>query len=344
MRNRYLIILLFLLICGRSFPQQIIWNAGLFSFFDNTEFAHSSVQIPQTMAGVRFAPDIGLSWDSIHSVITGFNVLHEFGSEKSFADFYPTAYYRFKKKPFLFFMGAFPRDLIPVRYPRLFFQDSIYYYRPNVNGLMWEYSEDKLNLSVWLDWTGRQSFTEHETFFWGVTGKYKPGVLYVQHFSYMFHFAGTMNPADDGPLHDNGLAMTSLGLDLSGKTFFDKFDINGGWVIGLDRARAYETGWLTHNAFISQANIEYKHTGLFNTFYIGDPQMYYYNELHNELYWGDPFYRSKVYNRTDFYIDFIRNKNINTRLTYSLHFSEGKMYHEQGLKVNVNLNGHGHNP
>jgi hypothetical protein len=342
MLNRFTIILIFLGISCKSLSQQPIWNIRMFSFFDNTEFGHSSVQIPQTMSGVRFAPDIGLRWDSVHSIFVGGNLLHEFGSNKSIGDFYPTAFYKYEKKPFLFLMGAFPRSYVLDRYPRLFFQDSLNYYRPNINGILWEYSDRNLLLSLWLDWTSRQSIDTREAFFWGVNGKYKPGIFYIRLFSYMFHFSNTMDPVVQEALHDYGLALTSIGIDLSGKTFLDKLEINGGWAIGMDRARADGTGWIIHNGFLSEATIEYKRVGLFNTLYLGDNQMYYYKDHQNELYWGDPIYRANAYNRSDFYIDFIRNKSVSTRLIYSLHFAENRMYHEQALKVSINLNNPGH--
>ena len=235
-------------------------------------------------------------------------------------------------------MGAFPRNYALERYPRIFFQDSITYYRPNINGILWEYSSKQLLINLWLDWTSRQTTVNHETFFVGFSGKYKPGVFYLQHFSYMFHFAGKKDPVIEEALHDNLMFLTSIGLDFQNKTIFDRLEINAGWVTGLDRARSDRTGWFVHHGFLSEARIEYKHIGLFNTFYAGNGQMYYYEDHENELYWGDPFYRTKTYNRSDFYIDFIISKIVSTKLIYSLHFTEHNIYHEQALKVSVNLN------
>ena len=87
-----------------------------------------------------------------------------------------------------------------------------------------------------------------------------------------------------------------------------------------------------------ETRLEYKWFGLFNTFYKGDGMMYFYRELGNELYWGDPVYRAKSYNRSDFYVNFLQNRVVNIELTYSLHFLESRIYHEQMLKVILNLN------
>ena len=117
----------------------------------------------------------------------------------------------------------------------------------------------------------------------------------------MFHFAGFMDPVIDEALHDNLLQLTSIGADLSDRTVFDRLELNAGYVTGFDRARADDTGWLIHNGFLSELFIEYKRFGLFNTFYAGDGQMYFYEDHDNELYWGDAFYRTNTYNRSDSY-------------------------------------------
>jgi hypothetical protein len=338
MKTSFRIIIFCLAFSIKGYSQPVTWRAGLFNFFDNAEFGKSSVQIPQTMAGVRFAPELNVRFDSIHSIVAGINLLHEYGSNKVTGDIAPVAYYRYSGKPFSFMVGAFPRDFALGGYPRIFFRDSVTYYRPEMNGILWEYTGKKLFANVWLDWTGRQSHEMREAFFVGFSGKYTPGVFYIQHFSYMYHFAGEMDPIIDEALHDNLLFLTSLGMDLSKKTIFDRLEINAGYVTGLDRARADNTGWIVHNGFLSEAVIEYRRCGLLNSFYAGDGQMFFYEDHDNELYWGDPFYRTNTYNRSDIYIDVIRNNAINARLSFSLHFTERNIYNEQALKVSVNLN------
>jgi hypothetical protein len=338
MKMSFLIPLLFLFISISGYSQEKKWQIGLFPFFDNTEFGNSSVQIPQTMSGVRFSPEIGLRWDSIHSVIIGIDLLHEFGSSRAIDSFYPTAYYEFDGKPFKFYMGAFPRNKTLEEYPRIFFQDSISYYRPNITGFFWEIRDRQNYFNVWLDWTSRQSLSMREAFFMGFSGRYNLGILYGQHFGYMFHFAGTMDPTIDEALHDNGLFLTSVGLDFAGKTKFNRLETNAGWVVGLDRARAMDTGWISHNGFLMETKIEFKGVGIFNSFYRGQGQMSFYSSHSNNLYWGDSFYRAKTYDRTDLYYNFIKNKIVNVKFIYSLHFAESNVYHEQALKVTLNMN------
>ncbi|OFY60703.1 MAG: hypothetical protein A2V50_01760 [Bacteroidetes bacterium RBG_19FT_COMBO_42_10] len=338
MKKSILILILFLVTTCKVFSQEKVWQADLFTFFDNVEFGGSDVKVPQTMSGVMLAPEAGLRWDSIHKISIGINLLHEFGSRSVIGNFYPTAYYDFSKRPFRFLMGAFPRGIATDNYPRLFFQDSVYYYRPNIEGIFFEFKRDRGYVNLWLDWTGRQSVDVNEAFFTSISGRYNIGILYARHFGYMYHFASRKDPFIDEALHDNLMFHTALGIDLSGKTILDRFDINAGWVTGLERARAENTGWIAMHGMILEARIEFKGLGLFNSLYTGKGLMYYYGEHDKDLYWGDPAYRAKNYNRTDIYVNFFKERNLNLELTYSLHFLESKMYHEQMLKVKIDLN------
>lgn len=338
MRTSLLVIIFCCLISIHGSSQDLFWKARIYTFFDNNEFSKSEYKTPQTMSGIQLAPEIGLRWDSSHFAGAGVNLLHEFGSSDPVDKLYLTAYYEFRKKPFRFLMGAFPRDNVLDKYPRIFFQDSISYYRPNVNGIFWETFSGKNYLNVWLDWTGQKSAEERETFFVGLSGKYNLGIFYLQHFDYMFHYAKDLDPVVEKGIYDNGLILTSAGIDLSGRTFLNVLDMNAGWAAGIERSRAEENIWVINNGLLVETRIEYKLFGILNSLYIGEGQMSFYEDQSNNLYWGDPIYRAGNYNRSDLYINFIRNGKVNLNLTYSLHFAEGNVYHEQMLKVSVNLN------
>jgi hypothetical protein len=338
MKKISLIFNLFLVTCSVAYSQEFTWRTGLFSFFDNIEFGRSAFKVPQTMAGIMVSPEAGLVWDSVNGISAGVNLMHEFGSSKAIDRIYPTAYYTYSRGRVTFNMGAFPRRLAEEEYPHLFFQDSISYYRPNINGISLKLGNYKNYINLWLDWTGRQSNTVREAFFVGFSGRYAYNILYVQHFDYMFHFAGRANPATEEALHDNLLFQTSAGVDLSGRSFFDRLDINAGWVMGMERARADNTGWVYMSGFITEARAEYKYFGLYNSLFMGHGLMNFYGDHSNELYWGDPVYRAGTYDRLDLYIKFLKEKKVNIDLTWAFHFLEGRIYNEQLLKIRVNLN------
>jgi hypothetical protein len=323
---------------SRLFSQDFFWQTSLFSFFDNLEFADSRVKIPQTMAGVMIAPEVGFKWDSVHRIGGGVNLIHEFGSTDVIDKVYPTAYYEYSGGPFRFIMGAFPRSRALESYPRVFFQDSLSYYRPNINGIFLEFHPSGGYVNAWLDWTGRQSETVREAFFTGISGRYNYRNLYVRNYSYMFHYASKKDPFVHEALHDNMLFLTSLGVDLSGRMFFTCLDINAGWVLGLERARVGDSNWISTNGLLAETRVEYKFAGLFNTFYTGGGMMNFYEDHNSDLYWGDPVYRAKVYDRLDIYLRLLRKQRIDLRLTWSLHFLEENVYNEQMLKVRIDIN------
>lgn len=337
-RNSGLVLIFSLLITSKALSQDLNWRVGLSAFFDNSEFSGSAFQIPQTLSGVILSPELGLGWDSVHRISAGISLIHEFGSLKSIDKFYPTAYYSYNRETYRFIMGAFPRSYVLENYPRIFFQDSISYYRPNINGIFLGMARNQNYFNLWLDWTSRQTETTREAFFVGFSGRYKKGVVFAQHFGYMYHFFSVKNPVIQEALHDNILFLTSLGIDLAKKTGFTKLETNAGWVVGLERARSDQTGWIKSSGLLVETKIEIIGLGLFNTFYKGQGTLYYYNDHKNDLYWGDPIYRAKTYNRSDIYIKFLQTGKVNLKLIYSLHFVENRIYHEQALKLAIDLN------
>ena len=68
--------------------------------------------------------------------------------------------------------------------------------------------------------------------------------------------------------------------------------------------------------------------------------MVFYKTAYNveDLYWGDPFYQSKMYNRTDLYINLIHSNRVKAKFDYSLHFLENKISHQQQFFVLININ------
>lgn len=331
-----------------GFSQEFVWKAGVHSFFDNTEFAGSKVQTSQTMAGVHVAPEFGLRWGEKHRIFAGVDLLHEYGSNQAIDYCNPVAYYEYDGKPFRFYMGAFPRKLALEKYPRMFFQDSVANYRPSVNGLFWELYADRNYLNVWIDWTVRQTEEQNEAFFMGWSGKYHLGLFYAQHFFYLFHFSAKKNTVvHEGPyfkrsiadfvtMHDNGLMLTSLGIDVASQTNFAQLEANVGWSLVLERDRSIGD-WRRPQGLLSEIKVEYKGVGIFNTCYWGGSQQIFYKDHGNHLYWGDPVYRSKTYNRTDLSVFFVKTNVCNVKFVYSLHLVEKSGYHEQSLYATFDL-------
>jgi hypothetical protein len=336
MKIRHLIpaLLLFANIAAHS--QDLLWKAGVHTFFDNAEFGGSTSLTPQTMAGVHVAPEIGLALDGRHSVHAGIDLLHEYGSDKAIDIYTPVAYYQYEGAPFRFYAGSIPRNMILEKYPRMFFTDSISNYRPTINGIFWEYGTSKKYANLWLDWTGRQSEARREAFFIGWSGRYYNKMFYAQHFGYMFHYAKTKNPVSDEFIHDNGLTLTSVGLDLSETFGLEKFETGIGYSLALDRDRGAGK-WNAPQGMLWELKAEYKGLGLFNTYYKGEGQQIYRADHGSDLYWGDPAYGADEYERVDLYIRFMHTKAVKLKFTYSIHLRDKHIYHQQALYATFDL-------
>jgi len=336
-RNILLLSILLVLDPDVAVAQDAGWRAGVNTFFDNVEFGGSSYKVPQTMSGVWFEPGIDIKIDTLHRISAGIGMLHEFGSSSLIDSYAPSAWYEYSGKAVRFMMGAFPRKEIQKGYPRIFFSDSVFYYRPNINGIYLSAGNGKDKLSVWLDWTGRQSMMVREAFFIGLEGRIHRGPFYMKHNSYMYHYAGTSDPADVEPLHDNSLFLTAAGANYIDIGVFSQIDISLGWVLALERSRGDNTGWLDMHGLLFEIEAEAGKAGIRNSFYSGSRLFTFYSDHSNELYWGDPAYRSGTYNRSDIFIKFFDRKSVDLELMYSLHFTEGAVFHEQMLRLGVNL-------
>ena len=112
MKNRWLtVIVIMLLAVSTTKAQHLDWKLGLSGFADNREYK-SSVQIPQSIFGTQFTPELSLRFDSIHTLGVGLNILHEFGSNEFVDKIDIQLYYRFTGELFNFTFGSFSKNEI----------------------------------------------------------------------------------------------------------------------------------------------------------------------------------------------------------------------------------------
>jgi hypothetical protein len=329
MRCFYFILFFLLLQVLQLKAQTLEWDVNLHTFADNREYGKSSPDRAITIFGARFAPELGVQIDTIHHFKVGFNALHEFGSKKFIGQTSPVLYYQLGVKNIDFIMGIFPRHQLLSDYPRAILNDTLQYYRPNVEGMLFKYENKKVRETIWIDWTSRQTATERETFLFGISGKYKPGIVFISHYAMMFHNAGPAIEIPGDHVQDNGAAAVQLGLDLSHKTILDSLTISAGGLISFERTRG-TTGWHLPKGGLFELHAGYRRIGVTNTFYTG--------KGHNLIY-GDQFYTRKAYNRTDLGWTPIRYKGIEGKFVLSFHFLEGVIDSQQSFNLRFNVGG-----
>jgi hypothetical protein len=324
--KKYLIVFFLILSSLRGFTQQLETNFNFHGFADNREYAKSG-RLSQTIFGARFSPEVGVLLDSTHRLRVGVNLFHEFGSSEFIEKADPVIYYQYQKKAWDFYLGAFPRINLLDDYPRILLNDTLNYFRPNIEGMLVKYETAKFKQNIWIDWTSKQTNENREAFLFGFSGKYQPGRFFVSHYAYMFHNAFSKMPPADQYLQDNGAVLVELGLDLGKPLFLDSLTISAGAMASIERTRGL-TGIEIPKGFISNVYAAYKKFDIQNTFYAGQGHF---------LINGDKFYTSDVYDRLDIGFTPIMFKNIQGKFICSLHFVDGVIDSQQAFSLRYNL-------
>lgn len=324
-----LLLSLSLLLIGNAHAQDIGWNVGFYGFADNREYAKSG-RYSQSILGARIAPEIYFSVDSVHFLHGGINFIHEFGAKETPANqVLPTIYYNYKQSGHDFYIGMFPRHELLGEYPRAMLNDTLSYYRPNIEGMLWRYGNSTFHQQVWIDWTSRQTEIEREQFMVGISGRVNFGLLYVSHNVTLWHDAGRKNnnDEDEQPVRDNGAAMAKIGTDLSGSLFLDSLDISAGGIIAYDRLRGIYN-WQFPKGFIADIYAAYRKLFIANTVYAGEGL---------DIAYGDRFYTADFYDRLELGWKPLQYKGLEGKFTLSFHFTSGAIDNQQQFTLRYNI-------
>jgi hypothetical protein len=326
----YLIALISLITSTAALAQSLDIHFNGLGFMDNREYK-DFVARSRTYSGTRIALDLGLNLDSLNHFIVGVNGIHEFGAHPYFFKVDPIAYYKFESSKWLFNAGEFPREGLISNYPRALLNDTLRYYRPNVEGLLARYHNEHFTETGWIDWVSRQTQTEREQFLFGFEGKWKPslfGPFYISHYVLMMHDAGAEVLLPNDHIGDNGAAQVRLGLDFSHKqTIFDSLSFEAGAMGSFQRRRGLG-GAKTPMGFVASAYLSYHRFAVFNEFYAGQG---------SEIAYGDAFYEKKFYNRLDLmYTPFLFN-HIKGQFIFSIHRTPGYTSNQEAFRITYDL-------
>jgi len=315
LKKVYLVIAVALLTHAAALAQSLDINFNGVGFMDNREYKEF-VTRSRTYSGTRIALDLGLNLDSLNHFIVGVDGIHEFGAGPYFLKVDPIAYYSFKSANWLFNAGEFPREGLLSNYPRAMLNDTLRYYRPNVEGLLTRFQNEHINETFWIDWVSRQTNTDREQFIFGASGKYIPikrSPFYISHYFLLLHDAGSAVAIPNDHIQDNGAAQIRLGMDFGHKTFLDSLAIEAGGMLSMERTRGLD-GFQIPKGFVASTYLSYHHFALFDEFYTG--------QGHHIIY-GDAFYQKKTYNRLDIIYTPFLYKHLKGQFILSLHQTPG---------------------
>jgi hypothetical protein len=289
------------------------WYGSFYNICDDREY-FSQWATSQTILGARINVGREFDVDTSNQIFVGLNYLIEYGDNPFSWKPVPDLYYKFEIENFRMFFGSFPRYGV-LNYPLVLLTDTLLYYRPNIQGGLFELNGEWGYQNVWCDWVSRQSMTEHEAFLAGTSGHYGLGLFYAENYLYMFHHAGNMSLADSATNHvrDNGGGAVYFGTDLKSFTNFDKLTFDVGYVANYDRTRP--DPYRVNKGFQTRVSALYKRLGTDISYYKGDKIT---------LGYGEPFYECGNYGRLDLFFAPVKSKRIESRIGWSFHLIEGE--------------------
>ncbi len=314
-------------------------------FFDNREYK-APYHDDCTLFAIRLAPEIGVGFNDhkggMHRLMAGVSYIQPMGGNWHDIRVYPTAYYQYSYKGFRMSLGAVPYKYFHRPLPDFLRYDSIAYFYPNIQGALFQYSSKHGFVEAMLDWRGLQKPDQREMFRIVIDGEY----AYQGFFRYsvggiaqLNHKANHADPTPHEGVCDDAYISPNVGIDFASPTPLDTLALRASYIYGYQRERITNTLMQPHG-FLLEFNINWRWVGARNTFYYGGNLMPFYNTYCADLNQGDPFYQSRIYNRTDFYVYFVRMAFVNCYFSWNMHYvPDGGLQHQQQLVAIFSLDG-----
>ncbi|HLS94869.1 MAG TPA: hypothetical protein VK017_04865 [Sphingobacterium sp.] len=327
MKQSTRVVAIFLLLCFRICPAAIAQQTGLtvdfFGYVDNREYKSIYTE-DKTILGTLLSPSLFFAIDSNHRIVGGIQYNQDFGKHRENKDrVLPIAYYNFRNKNFDFALGHMPRYERLKDVPRMVLSDTLFYDRPNIEGMYLGFQNKQLQQALFIDWLSKQSHHFRERFVVGLSGKYKIGRFFIADDALLYHNALSSNDSIEEHIQDNGIVIVRAGVDFSHRTFLDSLTFDAGIAVGFDRIRTrYDLR--VARGFVSNLYLGFRRFFLMNTLYLGQAQ---------HLPMGDSFYHRDRYNRLDLgWIPF-RKGPLEGKFTASFHFAPDQISNQQAFTL-----------
>lgn len=326
-----------------AWSQELFFDGGIATNFDNTEYTGSDCGTSRTIFAVEIDPAIGWRIDKNNSIVAGVQLLKDFGSEKFINCTTLIAYYKFDNGTYGADAGMFSRNDLAGRYSRAFYSDSTLIYENTVQGLAMRYKDHRAFAEVAVDWVGMRSETTREHFRILAAA----GGLFAEHFDAgvslsMQHYAN--KSTFNGNVVDNMLINPYIGARFN--TVID-IELRAGWLQSLQRDRRAHDGWKSPWGGEVYLRLGWKGIFIDNNLYAGKNLMPFRNTAGADgLYYGsslytcDPFYGTThgIYNRTGIgYERSFLNDAISVRAEMVLQYNGAKLYCQQLVSINARI-------
>ena len=124
---------------------------------------------------------------------------------------------------------------------------------------------------------------------------------------------------------------------VSGSFPFPLVYLRTGVLAGFDRDRETDRRWHVPIGFLSELGVGWKKVGLSQLVYIGGRQQYYGEAGRGKYYWGDAYYRSPYYLRTDLSYQFLLDQYASLKCGLAFHVTDKGVRWNQMLQLNVSF-------
>lgn len=299
--------------------QEVAWNVDMNAVFQNRE-GGDAMRPDQTFLFTRLAPEVGLSLDDgAHKVMGGVAWYQPMADRCEGHKIVPTLYYKYEKGPWTAVLGMLPRTLMERDVPTLLWNDSLNFTTPNARGALLRHKGKRSHTQLLLDWRQMQSSTRREAFYVLFDTHYTiAGPLAIDTWLQINHLALTRDAGEDQCVNDDITLMPMLSMDFARYTpSMSALSLSAGAAMQLQRARDMHK-WYTPGRFVARAHARWRWLEASEDFSIGKDAFPLYDRYGGELNLGDPYYRSRMYSRTDLRAHIVNNRfmDLSAVLTY----------------------------
>lgn len=331
--RRVVIILILLSVTTKMNAQKLIYDLGFALNFDNREYSYNPSR-SETIFGARLSPVVGVEVDN-HQLFASPFVTTDFGSQKY--DYSLAFWYRFTKNKFRISAGIFPFSESKEYWSPAFISEKELWYRPNINGILFAFTDKRYNYELGVDWRGfygTDTETREEFVIFSAGHQDFNNYLSFGYNVYMHHYANSPTIRN---VSDNILIEPYLNLDLNQNDRFQKFDLKLGFLTSLQRDRSFGL------EFEKAAKIEFQSVIQKWNFKI-DNRLFYGGNLQPIIsqvgfYFSDPFHSlTKLYDRLEIAYCPKLGKHIELNMSFILHFADKLIGNQAKIGLKFNLN------
>ncbi len=225
-------------------------------------------------------------------------------------------------------LGVFPNRFREGEYGNAFFSPVTLFSDRNMDGLLLKYRAQRFRAEIGADWMGMKTESSRERFMIVSAGNWKPlGWLDAGWAGTFYHYAGSETVHG---VVDNNLLGLYARVNLAGRTGLQELSLKLSGLFSYQWDRKAEASQSFPMGVEALAVVRSHDVYLSNCSYAGDNLQYLYGHTDsggfaygNSLYFGDPFYQCRFWDRVELGWEPDISDFISLNVNFQFHFGEG---------------------